>query len=46
MLDYKTIVVKDCVASFDLNKHFISLEILEEFFGHVLTSDEVLKLLK
>lgn len=45
MLDYKTIVVKDCVASFDPNKHSISLEILNEFFGHVLTSTEVLKLL-
>ncbi len=46
MLDYRTIVVKDCVASFDQDKHSISLEILDEFFGHVLTSDEVLKLLK
>ena len=46
MLDYGTIVVRDCVASFDTYKHSISLEILNEFFGHVLTSDEVLELLK
>ena len=46
MLDYQTITVKDCVASFDVSKHLMSLEVLDEFFGHVLTSDEVLRLLR
>jgi ureidoacrylate peracid hydrolase len=46
MLDYQTVTVKDCVASYDAEKHLISLEVLDEFFGHVLSSDEVLKLLR
>jgi ureidoacrylate peracid hydrolase len=43
--DFYPVVLSDCVAAFDDNWQRVSMEIIDRFFGSVLTSKEILEIL-
>lgn len=45
MMNFLTVVASDCVATPDEDLHEPSLKNLAKYFGHVMTSDEIIKIL-
>tara|TARA_Y100001970_G_scaffold294368_1_gene451848 strand:- start:33699 stop:34379 length:681 start_codon:yes stop_codon:yes gene_type:complete len=46
MLDFKTVMVSDCLAALSDEEHLVTLETFIQQFGDVMSSDEVLRVLK
>ena len=46
MLDYKVVMLSDCTAALSDGEHLATLENVIQQFGDVMTSDEVLRILK